>query len=119
MDQTLQALTKPIKLYSRREIMKNRKIIEKKPGIYAWYFKAVPKNVPTTNCIKHDIYTMLYVGISPKKPSKTGKRNLQARIKEHYNGNAYGSTLRKTLGCLLEEKLNIEFITTGKNPEQV
>ena len=31
----------------------------------------------------------------------------------HYNGNAEGSTLRKTLGCLLAEELDLELRRVG------
>lgn len=43
------------------------------------------------------------MGISPgRHPSK---QNLRKRIRYHFKGNAEGSTLRLTLGCLLEEEL--------------
>ena len=48
--------------------------------------------------------TLLYVGISPKPPPITGtpsRQTLRTRIRYHYRGNAEGSTLRLTLGCLL------------------
>jgi hypothetical protein len=35
------------------------------------------------------------------------------RIKNHYKGNAEGSTLRLTLGCLLSDKLGIELRRVG------
>ena len=45
---------------------------------------------------------LLYVGISPKDKNST--QDLRKRIKTHFNGNAEGSTLRLTLGVLLENK---------------
>jgi hypothetical protein len=61
--------------------------------------------------------TLLYVGISPKAPPKNGKppsrQTLRSRIRYHYRGNAEGSTLRLTLGCLLTEKLGIELRRVG------
>lgn len=48
---------------------------------------------------------LLYVGISPKAPPSNGgapsRSTLRKRLQTHYRGNAEGSTLRKTLGCLL------------------
>jgi len=59
---------------------------------------------------------MLYVGIAPKKPSKDGRRSastLHRRVRYHYRGNAEGSTLRFTLGCLLSETLGISLRRVG------
>jgi hypothetical protein len=45
---------------------------------------------------------LLYVGIAPRRIStRTSRQNLRKRIRYHFRGNAYGSTLRLTLGCLL------------------
>jgi hypothetical protein len=41
------------------------------------------------------------------------RQNLLDRINYHYTGNAEGSTLRKTLGCLLAEELGIELRRVG------
>lgn len=84
-------------------------------GIYAWYFDQVPPSVPTDGCHRLGESWLLYVGISPKKPSSAGKeskQNLQKRLSNHYSGNASGSTLRLTLGSLLREELGIELRET-------
>jgi hypothetical protein len=67
--------------------------------VYAWYFREVPPYVPTTDCRQALGATLLYVGISPKRPPSG--QDLRSRIRSHYCGNAEGSTLRLTLGCLL------------------
>ena len=41
------------------------------------------------------------------------KQSLLERVKYHYRGNAEGSTLRKTPGCLLAWELGIEFRRVG------
>lgn len=59
---------------------------------------------------------MLYVGIAPKKPYADGRRSqttLHQRVRYHYTGNAEGSTLRLTLGCLLTAELGIELRRVG------
>ena len=38
---------------------------------------------------------------------------MRERIRYHYQGNAEGSTLRLTLGCLLSEELDIELRRVG------
>ena len=61
--------------------------------------------------------TLLYAGISPNRPPQNGrppsKQNLRERIRYHYTGNAEGSTLRKTLGCLLADELGIQLRRVG------
>jgi len=41
------------------------------------------------------------------------KSHLRRRIETHYTGNAEGSTLRKTLGCLLAGELGIQLRRMG------
>ena len=57
------------------------------------------------------------VGISPKAPPNKGRRpsreTLQSRLRYHMRGNAEGSTLRLTLGCLLSKRLGIELRRVG------
>jgi len=72
-------------------------------GVYAWWFKDIPKDVPTVGCCQRADHYLLYVGISPS--SRGGTETLRSRIRYHFRGNAEGSTLRLTLGCLLEPRL--------------
>jgi hypothetical protein len=73
--------------------------------------------VPTEGCHRWDGAALLYVGISPKPPPRHGgapsRQNLRRRIRYHYRGNAAGSTLRLTLGCLLADELRIELRRVG------
>jgi len=84
-------------------------------GLYAWYFRKFPQCIPTEGCRHYlwrgDDYTLLYVGIVPSEPPESGKASKQTlynRIQQHVNGNAYGSTLRLSLGCLLSNELGIQ-----------
>ena len=87
------------------------------PGIYAWYFKEVPPGVPVADCIRCGNLTLLYVGIAPRAVPMNGKpassQRLCHRVRYHYRGNAEGSTLRLTLGCLLAERLGIQLRRVG------
>ena len=87
------------------------------PASTAWYFNEVPTGVPTHDCQTSEAGALLYVGISPKAPSKDGLRpsrqNLRTRIRYHYRGNAAGSTLRLTLGSLLADQLGITLRRVG------
>jgi hypothetical protein len=61
--------------------------------------------------------TLLYLGIAPKAAPQNGKpasrQRLCHRIRYHYRGNAEGSTLRLTLGCLLADRLGIRLRRVG------
>lgn len=111
---------RPPHLYSRREVLENPSPVPREPGVYAGFFRSVPSQVPTAGCVYHQRHVLLYAGISPKAPPKAGGRpshqTLWNRIRYHMRGNAYGSTLRLTLGCLLAEDLGIQLqrVGTGK-----
>jgi hypothetical protein len=110
-------LLKPERLWSRQEVLSAPSPVPRQPGVYAWYFREIPPHAPVANCHVHGSYTLLYVGISPKEPPRNGstpsKQKLFDRIRYHYRGNAEGSTLRLTLGCLLSEKLGIQLRRVG------
>ncbi|MGK7245363.1 GIY-YIG nuclease family protein [Buttiauxella agrestis] len=104
----------PEKTYSRNEVMNRPTPVPAVNGVYFWWFKETPPGVPTEDCIIHDGYTLLYVGISPDKKGKPNSRsNLRKRIKTHYSGNAAGSTLRRTLGVLLAAESNFPLRRVG------
>lgn len=116
MQHYLDQITKPKRLYTREEGLQRNGPIPKKTGVYAWYFTEAPPMVPLDDCITYDDLVLLYLGISPSKPPRQGKpssQNLSKRIKYHYRGNAEGSTLRLTLGCLLSEAFGIELRRVG------
>jgi len=95
------ALLNPARLWTRAEVVVRARDcpVPRQAGVYAWYFREVPPGVPPTDCRQALGATLLYVGISPKKPPSG--QDLRGRIRYHYCGNAEGSTLRLTLGCLL------------------
>jgi hypothetical protein len=65
------------------------------PGIYGWHFATAPDPAIEAN-------RLLYVGIAPRhmRP-RISRQSLRTRIRYHFRGNAAGSTLRLTLGCLI------------------
>ncbi|MEU6812984.1 GIY-YIG nuclease family protein [Streptomyces sp. NPDC046831] len=75
-------------------------------GVYGWHFKQPLHPVL-------DAGRLLYVGIAPRYIAKrTSTQNLRKRVRYHYRGNAAGSTLRLTLGCLLG--LELRRVGSGK-----
>ena len=101
----LESITNPVVLYSRPEVLSTPSVLPTVPGIYAWFFKDIPGDIPVYDCVTKGPTTLLYVGISPDKIGKPNSReNLRRRITTHFQGNAEGSTLRRSLGVLLAEK---------------
>jgi hypothetical protein len=114
-----QQILYPHKLWNREELLGFSSPLPGKPGIYAWYFSSFPPEIPV-----HDVYSyqglpLLYVGIAPSRPGSSS--NLRKRIKQHLKSNAYGSTLRLTLGCLLGlelRRVSTTRMTFAKSGEQ-
>jgi hypothetical protein len=104
-------------LYSRQEILARPSAVPAAGGVYGWWFRRLPPLVDHGSCCKHDGLTLLYVGISPRRPPGNGRapsrQSMRQRLETHYAGNAEGSTLRKTLGCLLADELGIQLRRVG------
>ena len=114
---SLTTLTKPPLLFSRSAVLSKPCPVPQDWGVYAWFFKEIPDNVPTDMCMSKDGLTLLYVGISPDRVTKPNSRqNLRKRITNHYRGNAEGSTLRRSLCVLLAEQSDFPLrrVGTGK-----
>ena len=109
-------LLNPHQLWFRHEVLSRPSPIPKSPGVYAWYFRGL-ESVPSGSCRAAHGHRLLYIGISPSAPPSNGKapssQSLQSRVRYHYSGNAEGSTLRLTLGCLLANDLGIELRRVG------
>lgn len=70
-----------------------------------------------SGCVEVDGRRLLYVGISPTPPPANGtaasRQQLRSRLHQHYRGNAAGSTLRLTLGCILATQLGLQLRRVG------
>jgi hypothetical protein len=110
-------LLNPGRLWRRDEVVGSRPSpVPRAAGVYAWYFARLPGAIDVRGCHIHDGRPMLYAGIAPNKPYADGRRSrttIQQRVRYHHTGNAEGSTLRLTLGCLLAEELGIELRRVG------
>lgn len=109
-------------LRSREEVLSRPSPVPSKPGVYAWFFKRVPLLIDVTGCYSTDGLTLMYVGISPKEPPNNGRAasrsTLRKRLQTHYSGNAAGSTLRKTLGCLIASETGFPLRRVGSGQRQ-
>jgi len=103
--------------HTRAQVLTTPCPVPATPGVYGWWFRELPAEINTSGCAKKDGLTLLYTGISPSAPPANGKapskQSIRTRIKTHYTGNAAGSTLRLTLGCLLSDQLGIELRLVG------
>ena len=116
--QAIDALLSPRHLHCADEILSRPSPVPKSPGVYAWYFDEVPLPLSTKKFHQWRGYNLLYVGISPCKRTPPSTRTLRFRMRDHFAGNAEGSTLRKTLGCLLGDTLNIKLRCVGGGKRQ-
>ena len=117
MDSFAKTLLSPPRLWSHYELLSANYPIPRQPGVYAWFFKAIPTGVPIEGCCTHNSFKLLYIGISPTAPPTNGRppsnETLRSRLRYHFRGNAKGSTLRLTLGCLMSKKLDIQLRRIG------
>lgn len=94
----------PERLWTGAEVLVRPSPIPPVPEVYGWHFTEAP--APSL-----DAGRLLYVGIAPRHmanrasgqhmANRASGQHLRKRIRYHYRGNAYGSALRLTLGCLL------------------
>jgi hypothetical protein len=107
----------PERLWRREEVLSRTSPIPAVPGVYGWWFNRLPAPIDVAACRQLGDLVLLYTGIRPKQPPRNGrspsKGQLRQRIVTHYAGNAEGSTLRKTLGCLLAAELGIQLRRVG------
>ena len=99
-------LTGPERLWSAREVLARPSPVPAVAGVYGWHFERAPH--PDLQAGR-----LLYVGIAPRyMANRTSTQNLRKRVRYHFRGNAAGSTLRLTLGCLLG--LELRRVGSGK-----
>lgn len=112
------ALLVPDRLVSRTEALCRPSPVPAQSGVYAWHFDVPPSGVPTEGVHRTPSGYLLYIGIAPRAPrrsdNKPSNQNLRKRVRNHFRGNAAGSTLRLTLGSLLADDLGIHLRRTGR-----
>jgi hypothetical protein len=91
----------------------------KEKGVYGWWFEAGSLRVPAAEHPASRGFELLYVGIAPRKPTGAGiesKSRLRGRLVSHASKDASRSTLRLTLGVLLQNELGL---TLGMHKSRV
>jgi hypothetical protein len=110
LDDLREALINKSRAMTRAEALSARRDLPSS-GIYSWWFDDLDELVPYQGSVVDGVWAMLYVGISPARPSS--KSSLSARLSQHLSLNAEGSTLRLTLGVLLADRLGLELRRVG------
>lgn len=100
------ALMHPERLYGRHDLAGRSGLPPKERGLYAWYFSGRIGEVPTEGCHRVGDRHLLYLGIAPSGPAS--RATLRTRIRQHLSGNFSGSTLRRSLACLLAQTLDLQ-----------
>jgi hypothetical protein len=102
----MEALVTPQRLWSAGEVLVRPSPVPAASGVYGWHFNQAPFPELADE-------RLLYVGIAPRyMANRISTQNLRKRIRYHFRGNAAGSTLRLTLGCLLG--LELRRVGSGK-----
>jgi hypothetical protein len=91
--EVVDAVAHPPRLWTTDEVAVRPCPVPMEHGIYGWHFR-----VPPAEGLDAD--RLLYVGIAPSR-ADSGQTLRSRLVRSHIKGNASGSTLRLTLGCLL------------------
>jgi hypothetical protein len=113
------------RMFSHDEVFAEPCPVPDRPGVFGWWSQTVPAQIDASGCEQRDGLTLLYIGIAPTPPPANGKRpisqDLRKRIRYHFGGpgaTADGSTLRKSLGVLLKDELDIHLRRIGSGERQ-
>ncbi len=102
----IEKLTNPSQMFSSRDVVKDPAIVPSTRGIYGWYFDIWPPKTPKGN-VTVDGHILLYIGIAGATPNS--RSTLRKRICSNHLGkhSTPQSTLRRTLGALLKDQLDL------------
>ena len=67
-----EAITAPSHLFTRAEVLATPSPIPAISGLYGWYFRDILGAVDVAGCTKSLDCALLYVGISPSAPPRSG-----------------------------------------------
>ncbi len=111
--------------YTRDQVFAEPCPVPSESGAFGWWFREIPGDIDVSGCEQQDGWTLLYVGISPGPPPKSGKpqtpQDIRKRIRYHFGAggaSADGSQLRKSLGVLLGDQLGFALRRVGSGKRQ-
>lgn len=101
-----------------RDILRDRSIVPDRRGLYGWWFRDGIPGVPLSGTLTSSGYHLLYVGIAPRAPSRSGSESrstLSRRIcRNHLGSRLASSTLRRSLACLLRDQFRLDISVKAK-----
>jgi hypothetical protein len=109
-------LLAPSKLWTRAEVLARPCLAQFQPASMRGFLIGVLREFSSEGLLRSFGCVLLYVGIAPGTASESGRssgQTLRDRLRYHFRGNAEGTTLRLSLGCLLAQKLGIELRRVG------
>lgn len=98
----------PRRKWTIGELQTNPEYIPSTSAIYAWWSRSPLPHIDPAGLHIHDRWTLLYIGIVPRKPYSRNSRkprNLRDRLRNHCRGPSTSSTFRRSLMCLLATEL--------------
>lgn len=110
VDAIVSSLSDFSQAWSRSRVLAERHNLPHR-GIYAWWFDDLSNDVPVAGTVRDGTWHLLYVGISPARP--TSGSSLPTRLSQHLKLNAQGSTLRLSLGSILANRLGLQLRRVG------
>ena len=105
-------ITLPTRLFSWADVLRRPSPVPTSSGFCFWYFRNIPSVIPTDDCQTLNGCTLLYLGMAPDRTNNTNA-SLSNCLVRNYRGNVQGSSLRKTLAILLEEKSGFPLLRAG------
>ena len=113
-DEQYRWFVSPNEVLEAHLLIEKPKLIPDSTGAYAWYFDTTELKLPKQRYQCVDDFKLLYIGIAGDKKKPDSKATLRDRIRwQHLRGNAYGSSLRLSLGILLQDVLRLELEPQG------
>jgi hypothetical protein len=83
----INSLLTPTKLWACTEVLARPCPVPAFAGVYAWFFDSFPKAIPTERLVCCDGLALLYIDISPKRPSVVralSGQTLRSRLRYHF-----------------------------------
>ena len=95
-------------------VLRERDLLPARPGFYAWWVRRGQlAGVPHVGHPHDDDLALLYVGISPTRPSS--RQTIRTRVvNNHLRGNTGASTFRFVLAALLVDELALTPLERGE-----
>jgi hypothetical protein len=107
----LRAVIHPDKLHRPSQVLDSIPA-DVKRGVYAWWFKNIPQDVPIGGTVVAKSRHLLYVGTGPVSP--TSSATLRDRLAAHVTPDASRSTLRRSLGCVLGMSFEVKRLSKSR-----